>query len=58
PPICTVGPSRPSTIPEPSAPMPPKNFTGRTRHQRTGRMLSIAPSISGIPEPAASGAKR
>ena len=56
PPSCTVGPSRPSTMPAPSVPIPPINFTGSTRHQRTGRSSSSAPSISGIPEPPASGA--
>ena len=38
--------------------MPPINLTGSTRHQRTGRSSSSAPSISGMPEPPASGAKR
>ena len=56
PPSCTVGPSRPSTMPAPRVPIPPINFTGSTRHQRTGRSSSSAPSISGIPEPPASGA--
>ena len=56
PPSCTVGPSLPSTIPAPSVPMPPINLTGITRHQRTGRSSSSAPSISGMPEPPASGA--
>ena len=56
PPSCTVGPSRPSTIPAPRVPMPPMNLTGITRHQRTGRSSSSAPSISGMPDPPASGA--
>ncbi|AMX06715.1 hypothetical protein A0R60_2436 [Enterobacter asburiae] len=51
-----MGPSRPSTIPAPRVPMPPMNLTGITRHQRTGRSSSSAPSISGMPDPPASGA--
>ena len=45
---------RPDTIA--SAPSPPTNFTGKTRHQRTGLNSSSAPSISGMPDPPASGA--
>ena len=58
PPSCMEGPSRPRIMPEPSDMRPVKNLTGRTRFQRTGRSESSAPSISGMPEPPASGAMR
>jgi len=58
PPICTVGPSRPSTNPPPMASTPPTSFTASRRIARIGRSRSSTALRLGMPLPAASGANR
>ena len=58
PPICTVGPSRPSARPPPMLAAPARNLTGMTRFQWRWRSPRTTDFRSGIPLPAVSGAKR
>jgi len=54
-PICTVGPSRPSAIPEPSDSRPPKNFTGKTRSFAGSISPAMIASTRCMPLPEAPG---
>jgi hypothetical protein len=57
-PICTLGPSRPSTRPVPMESTPPRNFTGTSRAGAGGSLPSRTASVCGIPLPEACGANR
>ncbi len=58
PPICTLGPSRPSGSPDPIASSPPTNLTGSTRGQGKKRSRCSTALSCGMPLPEALGSAR
>ena len=57
-PICTLGPSRPSAMPEPIAESPPRNLTGSSFGGAGGSSPLSAASTCGMPLPDACGENR
>ena len=57
-PMCTVGPSRPNTSPDPMLSTPPMNFAGRSRSSGGSASPRKTASTCWIPLPAARGSHR